>query len=687
MAEFEGRPVKVVIFLDRKLNRNQDDSADKRRETALDDDFRAEDVENTIKMVEEAYGTKVRPENLLGGTRLAENDGRVGGAPKGAPAPRSEAAPQDLMAALRAAAAEDINGGESIGEAAAAAASAEPAEARRERAEDAQARPERPEETAAADEREPAKPRRAEEPTTPSGLGANSPEVEHILRSLGVQASDIEPGEKDAFDLAKEELAAAARQRASKGSARPKKKERGAKALKRQAENLKKNKKSLTAIGPILVLILLLACIGYVQWNRPWQMTVNGQPIALVASKEEGAALVDRASLEASAAYGADIVFTHKAEIDYTKKDVPIKAKLTNADEAVAALKSAIQWRAQGYAILVNNADQTVYLTSEAAAQQVLNRVKEYYVPDYESTTLLQAEFVETVEIVSAEVSVEELGTADAAFNYLVQGREPLRQHTVKSGDSLWTIAQQYGMTVEQLQELNPAVNPNRMREGDVLALNKSQPILSVKMTVQSVTDEVIPFETVLKTDEAALTGSRRTVTKGVEGEKEIRYQIEMVNGVELERQVLSETVVADPVDEVLVLGSNTIQASRSSDTAVFYWPIRGKINSGYGTRGSRTHSGIDIDGEEGDPVYSAEAGKVIKASVYGAYGKCVIIDHGEGLTTLYAHLNEINVKVGQQVGAQELIGVVGMTGRTTGAHLHFEVRVDGETTNPMNYL
>ena len=95
----------------------------------------------------------------------------------------------------------------------------------------------------------------------------------------------------------------------------------------------------------------------------------------------------------------------------------------------------------------------------------------------------------------------------------------------------------------------------------------------------------------------------------------------------------------------------------------------------------------MDIDGEEGDPVYSAEAGKVIRASEYKSYGKCVIIDHGGGLTTLYAHLNGISVKVGQQVEAQELIGVVGMTGRTTGAHLHFEVRVEDVPTNPLNYL
>lgn len=648
----------------------------------MEDDLRAEDVENTIKMVEEAYGTKVEPEKLLGGTRLAGEDrpAEDGNSPR---RPVQTASAKDRMAALRAAAAEDLYSGQSIDEA--AQEEAWPEEERKFEA--------LPRESAQSEEQgKPSLSRsRSEsdgpgEQSTPSGLNAGSPEVERILRSLGVQpAGDTQ--EKDAFDIAREEVAAAARERSSRMASRPMKKERGVNALKRQAENLKKDKKSLTALGPVLVVILLLICVVYVQWNRPYQMLVNGQAVALVMSREEGEALVTRASLEASASYGADIVFSQKAEIDYTKKDVPVKAKLTNADEAVAALKSLIQWRVQGYAIEVNGTDRTVYLPSEAAAQEVLNRVKEYYVPDYETTTLLKAEFVEPVEIVSQEVGAEELGTADAAFNFLVQGREALKKHTVRSGDSLWAIARQYSMTVEQLQELNPTINPNRLREGDVLILNEPQPILSVKMTVQSVADEVIPFETVMKSDESSLTGSRKTEVEGVEGEKEVRYQIQLVNGVEFEREVLSETVVAEPVDEVLVLGSKRLQASRSSDTAVFDWPIRGKVNSGFGPRRGSIHTGLDIDGEEGDPVYSAGAGKVIKASVYSAYGKCVIISHGDGLTTLYAHLKEINVKVGQQVEAQELIGLVGMTGRTTGAHLHFEVQVDGEATNPLNYL
>lgn len=686
----------MVIFLEGKEKGYPSDA---------EEDLRAEDVENTIKMVEEAYGTKVAPEKLLGGTRLSGDF--TGGGKKNSGSKRSFRGPaNDRLAALQAAAVEDLIRGESIDEALLAQESQEEAEdiPEKNRSGKTSGLPQETEE-----EEEPAllhrhfgyrsegreippSEERAEAPEeealTPRGMGANSPEVKRILDSLGVQAEpEPETEEKDGFDLAKEEVAAAAKQRAARSASRPVKRERGKEALKQQAANLKKNKKSLVAIGPILVLVLLLICMTFVQWNRPWQMTVNGQAVALVESKEAGQALVDRAMLEASAPYGADIVFSHKAEIDYSKKDVPIRAQLTKEEEAVAALKSLIQWRVQGYAIRVNDQDQTVYLPSEAAAQAVLDRVKEYYVPDYESTTLLQAVFVEPVEIVSEEIAIEELGTADAAFNFLVQGRESLRQYTVRSGDSLWSIAQQQGMTVEQLEELNPTINPNRLREGDVLALNQPQPILTVQMTVQSVADEIIPHETVIKTDEAAAAGSRQTEVEGVDGEKEIRYQIQLINGVELEREVLSETVVAEPVDEVLVFGSKRIQASRSREDAELYWPLQGKINSPFGARGAKEHEGLDIDGEEGDPVYSAEAGKVIRASEYKSYGKCVIIDHGGGLTTLYAHLNGISVKVGQQVEAQELIGVVGMTGRTTGAHLHFEVRVEDVPTNPLNYL
>jgi len=119
-----------------------------------------------------------------------------------------------------------------------------------------------------------------------------------------------------------------------------------------------------------------------------------------------------------------------------------------------------------------------------------------------------------------------------------------------------------------------------------------------------------------------------------------------------------------------------------------FVWPTAGRhITSGYGRRWGGFHSGIDIDCRTGDPIASSKDGRVIASEWGGAYGNMVIIDHGGGYTTLYAHLSRRYVGEGRIVEQRTVLGACGSTGRSTGDHLHFEVRINGRHTNPRPYL
>ena len=116
-------------------------------------------------------------------------------------------------------------------------------------------------------------------------------------------------------------------------------------------------------------------------------------------------------------------------------------------------------------------------------------------------------------------------------------------------------------------------------------------------------------------------------------------------------------------------------------------WPAGGPVTSGFGVRWGRMHTGIDIGAPAGAPVAAAKGGTVIMAGFNGGYGNTVIIDHGDGLSTLYAHLSRIATGDGEVVKQGQPIGSVGSTGNSTGAHLHFETRIGGSAQNPMRYL
>lgn len=118
-----------------------------------------------------------------------------------------------------------------------------------------------------------------------------------------------------------------------------------------------------------------------------------------------------------------------------------------------------------------------------------------------------------------------------------------------------------------------------------------------------------------------------------------------------------------------------------------FIWPVNGTVVSGFGWRWGRMHEGIDISASSGTPIWAAAAGIVIHAGWLGGYGNLVVVDHGNGLATAYAHASAILVGVGQQVSQGETLSLVGSTGNSSGPHLHFEVRVNGAAVDPLFYL
>jgi murein DD-endopeptidase MepM/ murein hydrolase activator NlpD len=140
-----------------------------------------------------------------------------------------------------------------------------------------------------------------------------------------------------------------------------------------------------------------------------------------------------------------------------------------------------------------------------------------------------------------------------------------------------------------------------------------------------------------------------------------------------------------------LIQGSGSSGSGHAGGT--LFWPTDGPIVSGFGYRthpifGTTTfHAGVDIDGACGQPIWAADDGRVLSAGTNGGYGLATVIDHGGGLSTLYGHQSSIGVSAGQQVRRGQQIGLVGTTGLSTGCHLHFEVRINGEPVDPVPYL
>lgn len=269
----------------------------------------------------------------------------------------------------------------------------------------------------------------------------------------------------------------------------------------------------------------------------------------------------------------------------------------------------------------------------------------------------------------------------DAGTQVQATGRNEVTTYLVEEGDVIGTIAQKFGISVETLLWANNLTIRSYIRPGDTLTIlpttgvmhevKSGDTISKIARLYDASQDDIIEFNNLASAGSISI-GQELVIPEGR------RPQATFVPPVTTPSNP-STPVVTTPV-------VSTPPPSIPASGVGYIWPTAAKIVTQYfGVR----HTAIDIAGPIGTPIYAARAGSVIKSQCgyNGGYGCYIIIDHGDGVQTLYAHHSQLFVSVGQQVSQGQTIAAMGSTGRSTGPHTHFEVRVNGVKQNPLSYV
>ncbi len=265
--------------------------------------------------------------------------------------------------------------------------------------------------------------------------------------------------------------------------------------------------------------------------------------------------------------------------------------------------------------------------------------------------------------------------------------------YIVEDGDTHESISSKLGLTPAQLELMNPGFAETELHAGNSIKRREEVPFLSVNVTVVENYDTYVDYDTEYYNDSSLYTGVSRVTTEGVQGVNNVTAKVTYVNSFETERIVTQARVTSRPVTERIAQGTKptpeSLYSSADADYGKYIWPVDGgelseltKWDGGYAG-----HVGLDIVAYYGAAIFAGASGTVVRAGWIGDFGQCIIIDHGNGYQTLYAHCSALYVVPGQQVTQGEFIAAMGATGYVTGTHLHFEVIHGLTNLNPLDYL
>ena len=434
------------------------------------------------------------------------------------------------------------------------------------------------------------------------------------------------------------------------------------------------------------VALSLASCALLGTFFTPCQeVTVDGVSLGLVSSRQAVEQAIDRVEARASRILGYEYALAH--DVEYTfhmalrEDQIPVSDVETYLFDQIGEVMQT--------SVLTVNGQKLGAFDDAAGLEFLLSSIKAPYVNE----NTISVEFVEQVSISRAYTPTADLREVDDVAALLTSNSMEQVDYTVQAGETFLAIARSLDMTSKELLLLNPNIDVDTLMIGQVLTVSQAVPYLSVR-TVDNVTYAgPVDFEIEHVDDPNMYQGYTKILTPGVEGWAVYNADVSYLNGTETDRVIYSTDILTPPVTQVVAVG--TKPRPKTMATGSFQWPLRGTITSGYGRRyifGSYSnHSGIDIAAPYGTSIAAADGGKVVWSGKgtgsNWSYGNFVIIDHENGLQTIYAHCSSLLVKTGERVYKGQIIAKVGSTGNSTGNHCHFQVKKNGVTVSPWNYL
>lgn len=426
-------------------------------------------------------------------------------------------------------------------------------------------------------------------------------------------------------------------------------------------------------------------------------LCIDGKTVCAVESR----AAVNQALLkldEKLAANGS--IYSGDNRITYRYVPSDGKEEAAGVDECLDLLfdRYAGDYR-RAYMISVSGSDIAACATY-AEAEDAVSVFRDYIVGYVEKTDGGEGEIELTTEFSIRNVfcSAAKISTAEGLRRSLTDGFEEESAIITDgiAGTRVTAAGSSFLLSPDRYLSYGFAKKSGRFSSGSdsniSFTLNGLQSAIAYKNVVTEKYTEIISAETEYIESDALYIGQTKVLEEGSSGIAENTYEVSYADGVEISRELVSSVTVSEPVRRVELVG--TKQYPSTEPTGSFMWPLSGSfiVYSSYSVRTGvgvgNFHTGADLSGcKIGDEVIAADGGVVTFSGDGGTYGILVKILHEDGVETYYAHMRVATVKEGERVYKGQKVGEVGLTGVTTGPHLHFEVRIDGSPVNPVNYL